>query len=200
MRKCRRPRALFMASKSEIRSPVYSAIFFRCSKVFVAKQPLPLIGDFLIARPGASLSFMQVHCTRLRFRTAGISARHVTDSRTSHTSPTRLARYNIPWTSLVCFLCSCCFVFCFGRRINENQTTKSHERPRRCFLRNVSCAFVDSFRYAGNAVSVSHDAEGTSRPSCPSQMGELVPAALSHLELAQPDGLAISLPPSSCAA
>jgi hypothetical protein len=157
MRKCRRPRALFMASKSEIRSPAYSAIFFRCSKVFVAKQPLPLIGDFLIARPGASLSFMQVHCTRLRFRIAGISARHVTGSWTSHTFPTRLARYNIPWTSLVCFLCSWC------------------------------------------AVSVSRYAEGVSQSSGLSQVAQLVVAAPSHLELAQPDGPAISLRPSSFA-
>src|SRR5882672_6955844 len=105
MRKCRRPRALFMASKSEIRSPVYSAIFFRCSKVFVAKQPLLLIGDFLIARPGASLSFMQIHCTRLWFRIAGISGRCLGEGWTTHASPIRLVRV----TTYLDLLCVDCF-------------------------------------------------------------------------------------------
>src|SRR5438876_6415276 len=58
MRRCRRPRARFLASRSEIRSPVYSAIFFRCANRLVAKQPRPLILDFLIESPGASMSFI----------------------------------------------------------------------------------------------------------------------------------------------
>jgi hypothetical protein len=37
---------------------VYSAIFRRPLKWATEKQPFPTMGDFLIARPGASLSFM----------------------------------------------------------------------------------------------------------------------------------------------
>src|SRR5947209_3281580 len=48
-----------VASASGISSPVYSAIFFLLGKRNVAKQPLPLIGDFLIARPGANLSCIE---------------------------------------------------------------------------------------------------------------------------------------------
>src|SRR5436190_20561831 len=54
MRKCRRPRALRLASRSEIRSPVYSPIFRARENGIVAKHPLPLMRDFSIDRPGAS--------------------------------------------------------------------------------------------------------------------------------------------------
>src|SRR5689334_4488893 len=54
MRRTRRFRARFCASRSEIRSPVYSAIFFPRLKGLVAKQPLPLMVDLRMARPGAS--------------------------------------------------------------------------------------------------------------------------------------------------
>src|SRR5438105_5739764 len=63
------------ASRSGIISPVYSAIFLRRRNAWVAKQPLPSIGDLLIERPGASLSFTSRHCTR--YRTARDSKRVV---------------------------------------------------------------------------------------------------------------------------
>ncbi len=41
-------------SRSEMSSPVYSAIFRPFGKNRVAKQPFPSMGDFRMARPGAS--------------------------------------------------------------------------------------------------------------------------------------------------
>src|SRR2546422_10808820 len=64
MRRMRRLRARLLASRSGIRSPVYSAIFFPRWKWTVAKQPLPLIGDLRIERPCAS--FTDHHCTTTR--------------------------------------------------------------------------------------------------------------------------------------
>ena len=46
--------ALRLASVFEIFSPVYSAILCLFLKEIVAKQPLPCIGEGLIARPCAS--------------------------------------------------------------------------------------------------------------------------------------------------
>src|SRR5436305_313807 len=64
MRRMRRLRARLLASRSGIRSPAYSAIFFPRRKWTVAKQPLPLIGDLRIERPCAS--FTGYHCTTTR--------------------------------------------------------------------------------------------------------------------------------------
>src|SRR5437588_9836324 len=44
-------------SRCEISSPAYSAIFLPFGNSRVAKQPLPSIGDFWTARPGASFIF-----------------------------------------------------------------------------------------------------------------------------------------------
>src|SRR5436190_18676762 len=71
MRRMRRLRPRFVASKSEMRSPVYSAIFFPRGKVLVAKQPLPLIGDSWMASPGASRIFIKKHSTTDRFEGCG---------------------------------------------------------------------------------------------------------------------------------
>src|SRR5215813_1600791 len=60
MRRTRRFRARFCASRSEILSPMYSAIFLPRLNETVAKQPLPLIVDLPMVRPGASLSFTDV--------------------------------------------------------------------------------------------------------------------------------------------
>ena len=57
MRSFRRSDRRF-ASAFVIRSPVYSAILRARLKETTEKHPLPSIGDFLIARPGASLSFI----------------------------------------------------------------------------------------------------------------------------------------------
>lgn len=61
MRRMRRLRARFCASRSEMRSPAYSAIFLPRLKGMVAKQPRPLILDFPMVRPCAS--FIARHCT-----------------------------------------------------------------------------------------------------------------------------------------
>jgi hypothetical protein len=49
-----------LASAFEIFSPAYSAIFRRPRKGLVAKQPLPLISDFLIVNPGDNFSFIRL--------------------------------------------------------------------------------------------------------------------------------------------
>src|SRR6202158_4198013 len=51
------------ASRSGMRSPVYSAILRPRRKLRVAKQPLPLIGDLRIESPRASFRFIWQHCT-----------------------------------------------------------------------------------------------------------------------------------------
>src|SRR5258707_6578516 len=51
------------ASRSGMRSPVYSAILRRRRKLIVAKQPLPLIGDLRIESPRASFRFIWQHYT-----------------------------------------------------------------------------------------------------------------------------------------
>lgn len=57
MRSFRRSDRRF-ASAFVIRSPEYSAIFRARLKATTEKHPLPSIGDLLIAKPGASLSFI----------------------------------------------------------------------------------------------------------------------------------------------
>src|SRR5258708_30977082 len=52
------------ASRSGMRSPVYSAILRPRRKQIVAKQPLPLIGDLRIESPRARFRFIRQHCTR----------------------------------------------------------------------------------------------------------------------------------------
>src|SRR5882762_7443828 len=63
MRNLRRP-ARRLASALLIFSPVYSAIFRQPLKWATAKQPLPTIEDFLIARPGASVNFILLIVTQ----------------------------------------------------------------------------------------------------------------------------------------
>jgi hypothetical protein len=56
--------ALRLASALLIFSPVYSAIFRLRLKGATEKQPLPSIGDFFTAKPGASASVMFVIVTQ----------------------------------------------------------------------------------------------------------------------------------------
>lgn len=177
-----------MASKSEIRSPVYSAIFFRCANVFVAKQPLPLIGDFLIARPGASLSFIQTHCTR--HRTEPLSAVAVQANAGDST--------RVPHGFLLCVDCSWVRVASWllllrRTKIRPRSHTNEHQDLFLCL-----CSWIASVRES--AVSISDDAEAVSQSSGPSLTAQLFAAAPSYLELNPPVRLALSSPPSSFAA